>query len=64
MQTDTTEEYIFSLLGDLYDLDEFAEWLNNTQSLLGGERPHDLISRGDAQPVVSLAKQIRDGVYL
>ncbi|MGH3968988.1 MAG: antitoxin Xre/MbcA/ParS toxin-binding domain-containing protein [Mycobacterium sp.] len=39
-------------------------WLFSPHRLLGGERPADRIAHGDADAVLALIDQLRDGAYM
>ena len=50
-------------LSELYQPDEARIWLYSRNRLLGGERPVDLISRGEIDPVLQAIAILKDGAY-
>ena len=56
-------EYIVDQLSDFYEPQEARLWLFSRQRLLAGRTPAELIQRGNADEVIALVDQIRDGVF-
>jgi transcriptional regulator with XRE-family HTH domain len=56
-------EYIVDQLSDFYEPQEARLWLFSRQKLLDGEKPAELIQKGDFASVIALLDQLRDGVY-
>lgn len=57
-------EYIVDQLSDFYVPLEARLWLHSRQRLMDGQRPVDLIQRGDTDAVMLVLDQLRDGIYL
>ena len=50
-------------LSELYPPDAARVWLYSRNKLLSGERPVDMISRGDIDPVLQAIALLRDAAY-
>jgi transcriptional regulator with XRE-family HTH domain len=50
-------------LAELYDAQEAHLWLFSKHKLLGGERPVDLIERGEIEKVLQIIAQLKDGAF-
>lgn len=50
-------------LAELYDPQDAHVWLFSRHKPLNGERPVDLIQRGEIEPVLKLIAQLKDGGY-
>jgi hypothetical protein len=50
-------------LSEVYEPDATRVWLYSRNKLLGGERPVDMISRGEIDPVLQAIALLRDGAY-
>jgi len=61
--SDELDRYV-DLLLPFYDQDQARQWLHTGQPLLGGAVPVDLIRNGQAQRVLALIFQLRDGAYV
>jgi hypothetical protein len=57
-------EYIVDLLADLYEPQEARTWLLSRQKLLSGDVPAALIHSGQTDRVLSVVKQLLEGVYM
>jgi hypothetical protein len=57
-------EYIVDLLADMYEPQEARTWLFARQKLLGGDVPAALIHDGQTDRVLSVIKQLLEGVYV
>lgn len=56
--------WLTTQLAELYDPSTAHLWLFSPHKLLNGERPVDLIQRGQTEPVLKIITQIKDGAYL
>lgn len=56
--------YIVECLSDFYTPAEAREFFLSPQRLLDGEKPAELLQRGEIKRVMNLVKQIRDSVYM
>lgn len=56
-------EWLVSELAELYPPKEAHLWLFSPHKLLKGERPVDLISRGETDSVLQIIAQLKDGAY-
>jgi hypothetical protein len=52
---------IVNVLSDTYDEDGVVIWLNSRNQLLSGERPIDLINRGEGLRVREIAYSLEQG---
>ena len=52
---------IAGILGDLYTVEEAAEWLASPQKLLDGRTPHSLMSSGESEKVLQILETISAG---
>ena len=59
-----TLEWLTDQLAEFYEPGEARLWLFSPHRLLGGERPADRIAHGDADAVLALIDQLRDGAYI
>lgn len=50
-------------LAELYNPQEAHIWLFSPHRILDGERPVDLIQRGDTERVLKIIAQLKDGAY-
>lgn len=57
-------EYLVEELADIYEPSETRLFFYAPQRLLGGERPVDLIARGEMGRVRALVSQLRDSVHI
>ena len=57
-------EYIVDQLSDFYEPQEARLWLFSRQKLLNGEKPAELIQQGRTEEVLTVIKQLRDGVFI
>ena len=57
-------EYIVDELSDFYEPQEARLWLFAPQKLLDGERPAELIQKGETEKVRSMISQLRDSVFV
>ena len=57
-------EYIVDLLADLYEPQEARTWLFARQKALDGGIPAELIQQGQTERVLTVIKQLLDGVYV
>lgn len=57
-------EWLADQLSEFFPPEEARLWLFSPHRLLHGERPADFIQRGDAQAVLALIDQLRDGAYV
>ena len=57
-------EWLVSQLAELYQPQQARLWLFAPHKLLSGERPVDLIERGDFEKVLQIIDQLKDGAYL
>ena len=58
-----TLEWLLEELAEFYAPDEARLWLFSPHRLLAGDRPADRIQRGQANDVLTLLHQLRDGAY-
>lgn len=58
-----SEARIRELLADVYRPDGVDLWLRAPNKLLRGERPCDLIERGETQPVLDVIDMLRTGAF-
>ena len=56
--------WLVSELSELYDPADAHLWLFSPHKLLNGERPVDLIQRGQGERVLKIITQLKDGAYL
>lgn len=42
------------------DTEAYLRWLHTAQAQLGGDCPHELLARGEAEPVLSLLRQAEE----
>jgi transcriptional regulator with XRE-family HTH domain len=56
-------EWLVSQLAELYHPKEAHLWLFSRHKLLGGERPVDLIERGETERILQIIAQLKDGAY-
>jgi len=56
--------WLVNELSELYDPSDAHLWLFSPHKLLNGERPVDLIQRGEGDRVLKIITQLRDGAYL
>jgi uncharacterized protein (DUF2384 family) len=56
-------EWLVSELAELYPPQEAHLWLFSPHKLLSGERPVDLIERGETERVLQIIAQLKDGAY-
>ena len=56
-------EYVAQDLAELYAPDEARFWLYSRNRLLDGQRPVDLISRGELDPVLQAIALVKDGAF-
>jgi len=57
-------EWLIGELAELYKPQEAHFWLFSPHKLLNGERPVDLIERGESSPVLQLIAQLKDGAFI
>lgn len=57
-------EWLTDQLAEFYEPDEARLWLFSPHRLLAGQRPADKIAEGDADAVLTIIDQLRDGAYL
>jgi transcriptional regulator with XRE-family HTH domain len=57
-------EWLVSELSELYRPQEARLWLFAPHKQLKGERPVDLIERGETEPVLRIIAQLKDGAYI
>jgi len=57
-------QWLISELAELYPPKEAQLWLFSHHKLLGGERPADLIQRGETEEVLRIISQLKDGAYV
>jgi transcriptional regulator with XRE-family HTH domain len=57
-------EWLAEQLREFYEPDEARLWLFSPHRLLGGETPADKIQAGNAQDVLALIDQLRDGAFV
>jgi len=57
-------EWIVEQLSDFYSPQEARLWLFSRQKLLDGRIPAELIQLGQAEDVIQVIEELRDGVYL
>lgn len=50
-------------LAELYQPQDAHIWLFSRHKMLKGERPVDLIQRGEIEPVLKIIAQLKDGAY-
>ena len=56
-------EWLVSELAELYHPQEAHLWLFSPHKQLKGERPVDLIERGETEVVLQIIAQLKDGAY-
>jgi hypothetical protein len=56
--------WLITQLAELYDPLDAHLWLFSPHKLLNGERPVDLIQRGETQAVLKIIAQLKDGAYI
>jgi transcriptional regulator with XRE-family HTH domain len=59
-----TLEWLTDQLAEFYAPAEARLWLFSPHRLLAGQRPADRIARGDADSVLALIDQLREGAYI
>lgn len=57
-------EWLVTELAELYHPKEAHLWLFSKHKLLDGERPVDLIQRGQIDRVLQIISQLKDGAYV
>lgn len=55
--------YLVDLLAEFYDPEETRLWLYSKHRLLDGERPIDLIHKGEADRVLTIIESLAEGAY-
>lgn len=56
-------EWLVSELAELYHPQEAHLWLFSPHKQLKGQRPVDLIERGETEQVLQIIAQLKDGAY-
>ena len=56
--------WLVSQLAELYQPQEAHLWLFSPHKLLSGERPVDLIQRGETERILQVIAQLKDGAYV
>ena len=56
-------EWLIGELAELYSPQDAHLWLFAPHKMLGGERPVDLIERGETERVLQIIAQLKDGAY-
>jgi uncharacterized protein (DUF2384 family) len=56
--------WLITQLAELYDPSDAHMWLFAPHKLLNGERPVDLIQRGQSEVVLKIISQLKDGAYI
>ena len=56
-------EWLVSELAELYRPQQAHLWLFSPHKLLNGERPVDLVRRGQTERVLQVIAQLKDGAY-
>ena len=56
-------EWLATVLSELYPPKEAHLWLFSPHKLLNGERPVDVIQRGESNRVLQIIAQLKDGAY-
>ena len=56
-------EWLVSELAELYRPQDAHLWLFSPHKLLKGERPVDLIERGESEKILQIIAQLKDGAY-
>ena len=56
-------EWLTNELAEIYPPQEAHLWLFSPHRMLKGERPVDLITRGETAPVLQIIAQLKDGAY-
>ena len=56
--------WLIAQLAELYDPPDAHLWLFAPHKQLNGERPVDLIQRGEAEIVLKIISQLKDGAYI
>lgn len=56
-------EWLVGELAELYKPQEAHLWLFSHHKQLKGERPVDLIERGETEPVLRIISQLKDGAF-
>jgi transcriptional regulator with XRE-family HTH domain len=56
-------EWLVGELAELYQPQEAHLWLFSPHKQLKGERPVDLIERGETEPVLQIISQLKDGAF-
>jgi transcriptional regulator with XRE-family HTH domain len=57
-------EWLVTELAELYSPEEARLWLFSPHKRLSGERPVDLITRGQTEDVLRIIAQLKDGAYV
>ena len=57
-------QWLVGELAELYPPKEAQLWLFSPHKLLAGERPADLIQCGQAEEVLKIISQLKDGAYV
>ena len=55
--------YVAQELGELYPPDQARVWLYARHRMLGGQRPLDLISDNQIEPVLQVIAMLKDGAF-
>jgi uncharacterized protein (DUF2384 family) len=56
--------WLLGQLAELYEPKEAHLWLFSPHKLLNGERPVDLIERGETERILQVIAQLKDGAYV
>lgn len=56
-------EWLVTELAEIYPPQEAHLWLFSPHRLLAGERPVDLIERGESERILQIIAQLKDGAY-
>ena len=56
-------DWLVAELSELYPPKEAHLWLYSLHKQLGGQRPVDLIGRGETEKVLAIISQLKDGAY-
>jgi len=57
-------EYLVGELSEFYPPEEARLWLFAPHKLLDGQRPSDLIKRGEFESVLRIIGQLKDGAFI
>ncbi len=55
--------FVAEELAELYEPDEARVWLYSRNRMLEDQRPVDLISKGELDPVLQVIAMLKDGAY-